>query len=133
MAGDSGAGLLRRAAPAAWALPAAAAWTAGQPGLVVLSAWCCLCVHAAPRAARRLGTVSRAALISFGTAVLALLWTADSGLLAPLAPEPTPAETSAARSRSETARSIARALAEGEEAWRSRHREGGEPPGREQP
>lgn len=133
MAGDSGAGLLRRAAPAAWVLPAAAAWTGGQPGLVVLSAWCCLCLHAAPRAVRRLGAAPRAVVISFGTAALALLWTADSGLLAPLAPEPTPAEAAAARSRSETARSIARALAEGEAAWRAAHTEGGRPPGREQP
>ena len=133
MAGDSGAGLLRRAAPAAWALPAAAAWIAGQPGLVVLFAWWCLCVHVGPRAVRRLGTTPRAALLTFGIAVLALLWAARSGLLDRLAPEPTPAETSAARSRSETARSIARALAEGEEAWRNAHSADGQPPGREQP
>lgn len=133
MAGDSGAGLLRRAAPAAWALPAAAAWIGGQPGLVVLSAWCCLCLHAAPRAVRRLGTTPRSALLTFALATAALLWAARSGLLDSLAPEPTPAEAAAARSRSETARSIARALAEGEEAWRNAHREGGQPPGRERP
>ena len=133
MAGHPGAGRLRRAAPAAWVLPAAAAWIGGQPGLAVLSAWCCLCLHAAPRAVRRLGATPRAALLTFGLATAALLWAARSGLLDPLAPEPTPAEAAAARSRSETARSIARALAEGEAAWRSRHRKGGQPPGREAP
>ena len=126
----SGAGRLRLAA---WALLPAAAWTAGQPGLVAMAAWWCLCLHAAPRAVRRLGATPRAALLSFGLATAALLWAARSGLLDPLAPEPTPAEAAAARSRSETARSIARALAEGEAAWRSRHREGGQPPGREAP
>ena len=133
MAGDPGTGLLRRAGPAAWALPAAAAWIGGQPGLVVLLAWCCLCLHSAPRAVRHVGTAPRAALLTFSLAVLAVFWAARSGLLDRLAPEPTPAEAAAARSRSETARSIARALAEGEEAWRDGHRGGGKPPGGEQP
>lgn len=107
------------ARPAAWSCILAAAWMTGKPALVGLAAWWCFCLHAARPAARRLGAAARSALLSFALALATLAALARSGALDGLVPEPAAGEVAAAERRAAVARSIAKALADGEAAWRA--------------
>ena len=90
----------------------------GRPALVGLVALWCLCLQAVRPAARRLVPGARSALLSFGLSLAMLLALAGSGALDGLAPGTPAGEAEAAERRAAVARSIARALAEGEAAWR---------------
>ena len=117
----------RRALPAAWGAVLVGSWMTGKPALPAAAAWCCLCLHAARPAARRLPPSARAAVLAFGASAMLLIALAQSGAFGVAPRALSVAEAARAEQRAAVARSIAAALKAGEASWRETRDAGSRP------